>query len=183
MRDDRAVSRRLSYVVRHAPDSAGVRLDPGGRVAVDELLAGLAAAGLRLTRAQLDGVAAGDDERRSACDPAGTRIRASQGHPVPVDLGLPPAVPPAELFHGTPVAALPAVFEQGLRPGRRHAVHLSPDVGTARAVGRRRGPAVVLTADAAALAAAGTGSTVSDNGVRLVPSVPPAQLRVLETAR
>ncbi|MDP9498272.1 MAG: RNA 2'-phosphotransferase, partial [Actinomycetota bacterium] len=132
MRDDRAVSKRLSYVLRHAPGSAGVRLDPGGWVDVDELLAGLAASGLRLTRVQLDGVVARNDKRRFAYDPSGTRIRASQGHSVPVDLGLPAAVPPAELFHGTPLTALPAVLEQGLRPGQRHAVHLSPDVGTAR---------------------------------------------------
>ncbi|MDP9498274.1 MAG: RNA--NAD 2'-phosphotransferase, partial [Actinomycetota bacterium] len=56
-------------------------------------------------------------------------------------------------------------------------------VGTARAVGRRRGAAAVLAVDAAALSAAGTAFTVSDNGVWLVPAVPPAYLRVLEPAR
>lgn len=183
MRDDRTVSRRLSYVLRHAPGSIGVRLDPGGWVDVDELLAGLAASGLRLTRAQLDDVVARNDKRRFAHDASGRRIRASQGHTVPVDLGLPAVVPPAELFHGTPLTALPAVLEQGLRPGRRHAVHLSPDVVHARTVGRRRGPAAVLAVAAASLSCAGTEFTVSDNGVWLVPSVPPAYLHVLERDR
>ncbi len=178
--DVRAVSRRLSYVLRHAPDSAGLRLDDGGWVDVDALLQGLAAAGLPLRRAELDAVVAGNDKQRFAFDPAGTRIRASQGHSVPVDLGLVRLVPPRVLFHCTAVRTLSAVLEQGLRPQRRHAVHLSADGLTARAVGARHGRPGVLEVDAAGLHAAGGVFTRSDNGVWLVASVPPERLRVVE---
>ena len=81
------VSKRLSFVLRHRPDSVGLRLDPQGWVAVDDLLAALAAHGLRLSRDDLDRVVAGNDKRRFAFDETGTRIRASQGHSVGVDLG------------------------------------------------------------------------------------------------
>ncbi|SFP71661.1 putative RNA 2'-phosphotransferase [Geodermatophilus dictyosporus] len=174
------VSKRLSSVLRHRPDSVGLVLDDAGWVDVDALLAALAAHGLPLTRAELDRVVAGNDKQRFALDESGTRIRASQGHSVPVDLGYPAERPPDVLFHGAPRRALPAVLTEGLRPGRRHAVHLSPDEGTARAVGARRGPAAVLRVDAAGLAAAGAVFTRSANGVWLVDAVPPDFLAVLD---
>ena len=170
------VSKRLSYVLRHQPGSIGVSLDDAGWVDVDVLLPALAAHGLRLTRAELDAVVATNDKRRFAFDESGTRIRASQGHSRRVDLGYLPEPPPRELFHGTVDRFLPAILAEGLRPGRRHAVHLSADVSTARAVGARRGRPVVLRVDAAAMAADGAVFTRSANGVWLVDAVPPQHL-------
>ena len=173
------VSKRLSYVLRHRPDSIGVALDDAGWTDVDALLAALTAHGLPLTRAELDRVVATNDKRRFAFDPSGTRVRASQGHSRLVDLGYLPEPPPSELFHGTAERFLPAILAEGLRPGRRHAVHLSADVATARAVGGRRGRPVVLRVNAAAMAAAGHRFTCSANGVWLVDSVPPRHLAPL----
>ena len=167
-------SKRLSSVLRHRPDSVGLTLDDAGWVDVEELLAALS-----MTRAELDEVVARNDKQRFALDPSGTRIRASQGHSVPVDLGYSPAVPPDVLFHGTAERFLPAILREGLRPGNRHAVHLSADVATARRVGARRGTPVVLRVDAAAMAAAGSTFRRSANGVWLVAAVPPELLRVL----
>jgi putative RNA 2'-phosphotransferase len=172
-------SKRLSYVLRHRPASIGITLDAAGWVAVEELLPALAAHGLRLTRADLDAVVAGNDKQRFAYDETGTRIRASQGHSVAVDLGYEAAAPPAVLFHGTVDRFLPAILAEGLRPGHRHAVHLSPDVATARSVGGRRGRPVVLRVDAAGLAAEGARFTRSANGVWLVDAVPPSRLTVV----
>ncbi len=175
------VSKRLSFVLRHRPDSVGLTLDPAGWADVDALLAALAAHGLPLTRTDLDRVVAANDKRRFAYDGTGRRIRASQGHSVPVALGYAAEPPPAVLFHGTPVHHLPVILAEGLRPGRRHAVHLSPDEATARAVGERRGRAAVLRVDAAGLAAAGGVFTRSANGVWLVDAVPPAYLTVVRS--
>jgi putative RNA 2'-phosphotransferase len=47
------------------------------------------------------------------------------------------------------------IFAEGLRPMKRHHVHLSPDPRTATAVGARRGEAVVLRIEAATMAADG----------------------------
>ncbi|MGY1815532.1 RNA 2'-phosphotransferase [Blastococcus sp. SYSU D00820] len=170
------VSKRLSYVLRHAPDSVGLALDPAGWVAVDDLLAALAAHGRPVTRAELEHVVATNDKRRFELDPDGRRIRASQGHSVAVELGYAPEPPPERLFHGTPQRNLPAILAEGLRPGNRHAVHLSPDADTARRVGARRGRPVVLVVDAAAMAADGHAFTRSANGVWLVAAVPPRYL-------
>lgn len=173
------LSKRLSYVLRHAPGSVGVTLDEAGWVDVHALLDALATHGCTVTRSELERLVARSDKQRFVFDATGTRIRASQGHSVPVELGYAPQIPPPVLFHGTPVRNVPAILEQGLRRGRRHAVHLSADEATARAVGRRRGTCAVLRVDAAALAAGGANLTTSANGVWLVEAVPPRYVSVL----
>lgn len=107
----------------------------------------------------------------------GDRIRASQGHSVDVDLGLPPATPPPYLWHGTVARSLGAIRAEGLRRMNRHDVHLSPDRETATRVGARRGRPVVLTVDAGAMHRDGHMFRVSANGVWLTQAVPPRYLR------
>ncbi|WP_216208319.1 RNA 2'-phosphotransferase [Amycolatopsis aidingensis] len=171
------VSKRLSKHLRHAPGKIGIRLDPGGWVEVDTLLAALARHGLRLSRAELEEVVAGNDKRRFAFDETGTRIRANQGHSVQVELDLPVADPPDLLYHGTVDRLAEEILRTGLRPMGRHDVHLSSTVETARTVGARRGRPVVFQVDARAMATAGHEFRVSANGVWLTGSVPPQFLR------
>ena len=171
LRDVVRRSKRLSYVLRHDPGSVGLTLDAAGWADVDALLAALG-----WTRAELERVVATDDKRRFALDESGTRIRAGQGHSVAVDLGYRSEPPPPVLFHGTAERNLPAIEAEGLGPGRRPAVHRSPDEVTARRVGARHGRPVVLRVDAAGMARDGALFTRSVNGVWLVDAVPPAFL-------
>ncbi|CAM5507282.1 putative RNA 2'-phosphotransferase [Streptomyces avidinii] len=170
------VSKYVSKHLRHQPERIGLVLDPQGWVEIDDLLGAAAAHGFPIGRAELDHVVAANDKQRFAVD--GTRIRASQGHTVPVDLGLPEAEPPAYLYHGTVASALDAIRAEGLRPMARHHVHLSPDRETATRVGARRGRPVVLSVDAGAMRAAGHVFRISANGVWLVDTVPPRFLRL-----
>jgi putative RNA 2'-phosphotransferase len=165
------VSKYLARHLRHDPGRIGITLDANGWVAVDDLLAAARRNRFALTRAELAEVVAdpADGKRRFALSPDGTRIRAGQGHTVPVDLALPPLAPPSQLYHGTVPAALPAIRAEGLRPMARHHVHLSPDRDTAV-----RGQ--VLTVAAGAMHAAGHVFFRSDNGVWLTDAVPPAYL-------
>ncbi|CAL9494380.1 RNA 2'-phosphotransferase [Streptomyces sp. enrichment culture] len=169
------VSKYLSKHLRHQPDRIGLVLDEAGWVEIDTLIAAAVAHGFRFTRAELDHVVATNDKQRFAVE--GTRIRASQGHSVEVDLGLAPATPPPHLYHGTVARHLDAIRAQGLRPMNRHAVHLSADRETATRVGARRGRPVVLTVDAGAMHRDGHVFHVSANGVWLTPGVPPEYLR------
>ncbi|MFF7310699.1 RNA 2'-phosphotransferase [Streptomyces sp. NPDC008137] len=169
------VSKYLSKHLRHQPDRIGLDLDEGGWVEIDTLIAAAAAHGFRFTRDELDHVVTTNDKRRFAVE--GTRIRASQGHSVEVDLGLPSATPPAHLYHGTVARHLDAIRVEGLRPMNRHDVHLSPDRETATRVGARRGRPVVLTVDTAAMHRDGHVFRVSANGVWLTEAVPPRYLR------
>jgi putative RNA 2'-phosphotransferase len=174
------ISKRLALVLRHRPESIGITLDEAGWVDVTDLLAALSRHGMQLSRDELQQVVETSDKQRFAFDETGRRIRASQGHSVPVDLGYAAAVPPAVLYHGTPVRNVPAILAEGLRRGARHHVHLSADVATARRVGQRRGPSAVLTVAASCLAAAGSVFYRSANGVWLVEAVPPEFLSVLD---
>lgn len=169
------VSKYLSKHLRHQPDRLGITLDENGWVAVDELMRAAAAHGFRFTRAELDHVVAVNDKQRFTIE--GTRIRANQGHTVEVDLDLPPAEPPAYLYHGTVAGSLEAIRAEGLRPMKRHHVHLSPDRETATRVGARRGRPVVLSVDVGAMHRAGHLFHVSTNGVWLTDAVPPEFLR------
>lgn len=177
MTDVVAVSRRLAYVLRHRPDSVGVELDPAGWVDVDELLAAMSSHGPRITRDDVEAAMTRIAKQRFELD--GERIRAAQGHSVEVDLGLQARVPPAVLHHGTVDRVLPAIRREGLRAMGRTHVHLSADVATARAVGRRRGRPVVLVVDAAGMHDAGRVFRRASNGVWLVDHVPPRWLREL----
>ncbi|MGW8326861.1 RNA 2'-phosphotransferase [Streptomyces sp. NPDC055897] len=177
--DDRRavkVSKYLSKHLRHQPERIGLALDPNGWVDIDVLLHAAAGHHFPITRAELDHVVATNDKRRFAVE--GGRIRASQGHTVAVDLGLPPAEPPAYLYHGTVARTMDAIRAEGLRPMDRHHVHLSPDRETAARVGARRGRPVVLSVDAGAMHRAGHVFHVSANGVWLTRSVPPEYLRL-----
>ncbi|MEU0830573.1 RNA 2'-phosphotransferase [Streptomyces sp. NPDC056231] len=169
------VSKYLAKHLRHQPERIGIRLDPNGWVTIDELLRAAARHGFPITRAELDHVVAANDKQRYAIE--GDRIRASQGHTVPVDLGLSPSEPPAYLYHGTVGRALDAIRTEGLRPMNRLHVHLSADRETATRVGARRGRPVVLSVDAGAMHRAGHLFYVSANGVWLTDSVPPEFLR------
>lgn len=172
------VSKYLSKHLRHQPERIGLELDANGWTEIDTLLQATARHGFPITREELAHVVATNDKRRFAIE--GTRIRASQGHTVDVDLNLPAAEPPAYLYHGTVAAHLPAIRAEGLRPMARHHVHLSPDRETATRVGARRGRPVVLSVDAGAMHRAGHVFRVSANGVWLADAVPPEFLRFPE---
>ncbi|MFG2963674.1 MULTISPECIES: RNA 2'-phosphotransferase [unclassified Streptomyces] len=169
------VSKYLSKHLRHQPERIGLALDEAGWVEIDTLLAAVAAHGFPVTREELDHVVASNDKQRFAID--GTRIRASQGHSIDVELGLPPATPPPYLHHGTVARNLDAIRAEGLRPMNRHDVHLSADRETATRVGARRGRPVVLSVDAGAMHRDGHVFHISANGVWLTRAVPPEYLR------
>jgi len=171
-------SKLLSYVLRHRPDSIALQLDANGWADVDVLLARLAEHGKPVARDLLERVVADNDKQRFAFDAARTRIRASQGHSVDVDLGLAPVAPPDVLYHGTASRFLKSILATGLRAGNRQHVHLSGDVDTARRVGARHGFPVVLHVDTARMRADGIPFYRSDNGVWLTGPVAPRYLSV-----
>lgn len=165
-------SKFLSLVLRHKPEEIGLVLDEQGWANVEELLKLLDKAGKPTTRELLDRVVAENDKKRFAFSGDGTRIRASQGHSVEIDLDLPPSTPPAMLYHGTATRFLDSILEKGLVPGSRRHVHLSVDIETATKVGARHGKPAILTVDAAAMHRAGHVFFVSANGVWLTDAVP-----------
>lgn len=174
------ISKYLSKHLRHQPDKIGINLAAGGWVNVDELLDACANNQFPITRQELDQVVATSDKKRFAFDSTRTLIRASQGHSVEVDLQLEPVVPPNLLYHGTGQKAVDSIMQTGLAKMRRHHVHLSQDIATAKTVGARHGKPVVFVVNAETMHQAGYKFYCSDNGVWLVDAVPLEYLQKME---
>jgi putative RNA 2'-phosphotransferase len=175
----RQISKFLALVLRHNPAAGGLCLDAQGWTDVDAVVAAVRRRFGDFDRAALEDLVRSNDKQRYALDETGTRIRANQGHSVPVELGLEPVSPPALLYHGTAERFLPMIMEQGLVKGRRHHVHLSGDVETALKVGGRRGGRVAVL-EVASGAMVDHAFFRSANDVWLTDHVPPHHLRPVE---
>lgn len=169
-------SKLLARWLRHKPDAIGLRLDRNGWAEVGELLRTAAAAGHALTHDELMRVVAENDKQRFSLSEDSKRIRAAQGHSVPIQLNAPVKAPPPVLYHGTVGKFLASIRKNGLQPGTRQHVHLSATRETAEAVGARRGKAVVLVIETYPLVRDGFEFRLSDNGVWLIDEVPPKYL-------
>jgi putative RNA 2'-phosphotransferase len=172
------VSKFLSYVLRHAPESIELALDANGWASIDALIAKAQAKGTTLTADAIREAVATNDKQRFALSEDGTRIRANQGHSIEVDLALAPQVPPDVLYHGTATRFVESIRGAGLVPGSRQHVHLSADRDTAAKVGTRHGVPIVLGVDARAMQADGNLFYRSENGVWLTAAVPARYLSI-----
>jgi putative RNA 2'-phosphotransferase len=175
-------SKFMSLLLRHDPSAARIALDAQGWAVIDELIAGMVGKGFPVTRSALQEIVAEDPKQRYAISDDGLRIRANQGHSIPVDVGLEEVRPPDVLFHGTASRFAESIRCDGLKAMSRQHVHLSPDEPTALSVGRRHGKPVVFRVDAKRLADAGVRFFRSANGVWLVAAVSPEYLTELPGA-
>jgi putative RNA 2'-phosphotransferase len=172
------ISKFLSLVLRHKPEIIGLMLDEQGWTPVAELLQKLKAKGFHINHDQLQHVVETNNKRRFAFSDDGTKIRASQGHSVNVDLDYAEMVPPAILYHGTAEKNMAAILKEGLHKQKRHHVHLSANKETAIQVGQRHGKPVVLSVMAEKMHAGGYKFYRSANGVWLTDEVPARYLEL-----
>ncbi len=166
------ISKFLSLVLRHQPEIIGLTLDDNGWANVDELIERINSTGRRLDRTLLDRVVAENNKRRFSMSADGLSIRANQGHSIEVDLALKAVEPPEVLYHGTATRFLDSIRASGLHSGSRQHVHLSSDLTTATAVGKRHGRPAVLHIKAREMSLAGYLFYLSDNEVWLTERVP-----------
>ncbi|MBG1265114.1 RNA 2'-phosphotransferase [Nostoc sp. WHI] len=167
-----STSKFLSLVLRHQPEAIGLTLDDAGWANVAELIKLSNNHNRALTLALLQEVVANNDKKRFAFSSDGSKIRASQGHSVAVELELPVTKPPEVLYHGTATRFVESIKQQGLLPGSRQHVHLSADHATAVKVGQRHGKPFVLEVAAKQMQEAGHKFYHSENAVWLVVAVP-----------
>lgn len=166
------LSKFLSFVLRHKPDSIDLVLDAQGWASVDALIAKSELAGTPFSREALLHVVETSDKKRFSLSADGQRIRAAQGHSVNVELGLLPQEPPGVLYHGTASRFVESILSEGLKPQSRQQVHLSADEATARRVGQRHGEPVIFRIDALRMHTNGFRFYCAENGVWLTDQVP-----------
>ncbi len=141
---DESLGRFLSLVLRHQPQAAYITLDRHGWADIEKLLAGCVRAGKSMDRETLERIVRENSKQRYSLSPDGKKIRANQGHSIPVELELREAEPPSRLYHGTATRFLESIRREGITRQSRQQVHLSATVETAAAVGARHGSPVVL---------------------------------------
>lgn len=173
------ISKFLSLILRHKPETIDLILDENGWADVKELLEKSAQNGNVFTREELEAVVETNDKKRFAFDERREKIRASQGHSIEVEIGFEEKTPPETLYHGTAEKNVEAIRQNGLRKMQRHHVHLSAEIETAKAVGARYGKPVIFKIETEKMLAENFKFYISANGVWLTESVPPEFLEIL----
>ena len=163
------ISRFISLILRHKPETIGICLDEHGWASVSELIAGIAAT-RPFNMEMLEEIVRTDNKQRYSFNEDKTLIRANQGHSIPVDVELEQKLPPDILWHGTGEKYVASIEEQGLLPKSRLYVHL----------GCRHGKPVVYEVNTRQMQADGYVFYQSVNGVWLTKHVP---VEYLKTAR
>ena len=167
-----SVSKFISLILRHKPETINITLDEHGWANVDELIEGVAKQYPGFDMIELEAIVRTDNKQRYSFNGDKTLIRANQGHSVPVDVELKEVEPPQYLYHGTATRFVTIISKEGLKPMSRLYVHLSKDFDTAIKVGSRHGKPFVYTIDSGKMYQDGYKFYLSENGVWLTKEVP-----------
>lgn len=168
MKDYTQIGKKITYLLRHNPD--GLVIDKNGYVSVPSFLSKVG-----ITQSDLDHIVDTNDKKRLAYNDDKTKIRASQGHSIKVDVELKAVRPPRTLYHGTTPDNYNNIMKTGLNKMKRLHVHLSDDEDVAYSVGKRYSKykePIILEIDSAEMYADGYKFYLSENGVWLTDNVP-----------
>lgn len=168
----KSVSKFLSLVLRHSPETIGLKLDKNGWADVDELIMKCHQFGKEFDFELLEEVVETNDKKRFTFNEDLTKIRANQGHSIDVELNLKEYEPNDFLYHGTVEKFIDLIKENGLQKMSRQYVHLSKDKETAVKVGARRGKPIILKVEAKKMFENGFKFYLSKNNVWLIDEVP-----------
>ncbi len=142
MNNKNMTSKYLSLILRHKPEIVDLTLDKHGWSDIDALLLTLNNHGIKVTLQMIKHIIETDDKDRFTISNDNKKIRASQGHPI--DIELVQIKPPNILYHGTAVKYLELIWDNGILKQTRNHVHLSANIECAKKVGRRHGVPKVL---------------------------------------
>ncbi|MEK8130429.1 RNA 2'-phosphotransferase [Paenibacillus filicis] len=174
---EKTLSKLMTKILRHSPESFGIRLDGAdGSCDAEELLQALRRLPdwSRLTLADIEQVVRNSDKQRFEL--AEGRIRARYGHSS-LQPAYEEAEPPPVLYHGTNESVMGSIRREGLRPMGRSYVHLSAGKHFAVMAGRRRGNLVMLEVDTSEARRHGITFYYAGNEVWLAAAIPPVCLR------
>lgn len=171
------ISKFLSLVLRHQPETIAITLDQNGWANVNDLIEKANNYGIKFDRETLNHIVATNPKKRFAFNDTLDKIRASQGHSVEIELGYTNQKPPEILFHGTAEKFVQSILDTGLEKGNRQQVHLSADFETAIKVGQRHGKPFVFKVLAEKMYNDNFEFFISDNGVWLTDNVPTKYLK------
>lgn len=169
---DVELGRFISLILRHKPETINLLLDEFGWAKVDDLINGMCKIGKKIDTETLQRIVDENNKQRYSFNNDKTKIRANQGHSIKVDVELEEKKPPEYLYHGTADRFADSIMEVGIKRQSRQHVHLSKDMDTAYAVGKRHGKPIVLKIMAKQMYDDGYKFYISKNMVWLTEFVP-----------
>ena len=168
----------MSYILRHGKEEydAGL-IDENGWMLVDDL-----ASIKGFTKELIEEIVNTNNKARYEYNEDKTKIRARQGHSLPVNVDLKKVTTITKdnpyLYHGTSNRFIESIKANGLLPQSRQYVHLSGDKKTASNVGARHGgKTVIITVDTYQMIQDGIDIYISNNGVYNTKKVEPKYLK------
>ena len=168
-------SKFISLILRHKPETIGIKLDKHGYANVNELLEGV-----NINFDTLEKIVREDEKGRYSFNEDKTKIRANQGHTINVDVELEEKIPPDILYHGTATKYEESINRIGLIAKERLYVHMTDDLENAKKVGARHGKLIVYEIDAKQMAKDGIKFYLSVNNVWLTKKVDVKYLKLCE---
>lgn len=138
------LSKFLSLILRHKPETIKIAPDSYGWVKVSELIEKSSIHGVEISLDELYYIVSNCNKKRYDLNEDNSKIRANQGHSIPVNLELEPKEPPKILYHGTAQKNIDSILKKGIDKRKRNHVHLSSDIETAKKVGARHGEVIIL---------------------------------------
>ncbi len=174
-----ALSKLISFILRHGPEEAGIKLSRDGWVRISDLVYGIKNVWRNkhlyqwVTKEHIVALATLDPKGRFEVRRGMIRARYGHSRGVSVVIKYEEDREVKALYHGTSLSNLSSILKEGIKPMRRHYVHLSVSVEDACLVGRRHGGrAVFLEVDADCLRGFGLKVLKATNKVWLVKYVP-----------
>lgn len=168
-KDLKQISKYLSLVLRHKPEMIGLNIDNNGWVNVDELIN---KSTLEFNLDELKEIVETNDKQRFLFSDDFSKIKATQGHSIKIELELTPIEPPEILYHGTVEKFIDSINKDGLLKMNRNHVHLSDNKYTAINVAKRRGQPIILIIKSKEMFNDGYKFFCSENNVWLTDNVP-----------
>ncbi|KAA0007023.1 MAG: RNA 2'-phosphotransferase [Thermoplasmata archaeon] len=163
-----AISKYLSYLLRHNPEDLPISKD--GFVPLEKLLKKLKKRFPNINKHIIMEIVS----QNPRFEIKNGRIRALYGHTIDVDVKLTVVKNIKYLYHGTTRQAANKILKEGLKPMKRKKVHLSPSIEQAMKVGMRRARnPVILRIDAESAIREGIIFEKANELVYLSGEIPP----------
>lgn len=143
---DKAISKLISYWLRHNPEEGQLSIDEYGKANIDQLLASITNKVQEPFNIQhLLSLNTSFDKVRWDIDIDNNTIRATHGHSISIELEYRESSPPEILYHGTADKNIERIKEEGLKTMTRQFVHLSANTQLATEVAKRHGKPYIIS--------------------------------------
>ncbi|HBF5205141.1 TPA: RNA 2'-phosphotransferase [Clostridioides difficile] len=170
----------ISLILRHKPETIGIKLDDYGYADVNELIEKINNTGRNINIEILEQIVKEDNKQRYSFNDDRSKIRANQGHSINVNVELRELESPKYLYHGTATRFLDNIKNEGIIKQSRLYVHLSRDIDIAVKVGKRHGTPVILKINTGKMYENGYKFYLSENNVWLCEYIPFKYVEIFE---